>query len=59
MEHEYIDTSQLHETNELLEEPYQDYLKQRDFVSLAAWQRCREVKIFFYKEIIPLLPVEE
>lgn len=59
MEHEYIDTSQLHDTTELLEEPYKDYLKQKDFVSLAAWQRCREVKIFFYKEIIPLLPDEE
>lgn len=35
------------------------YNEHKDFVTLEAWKRCREVKNFFYKEIIPKLPIEE
>ena len=35
------------------------YNPQKDFTTLDAWKKTRTVKIFFYKEIIPLLPVEE
>jgi four helix bundle protein len=35
------------------------YNEERDFTTLSAWKKSREVKLFFYKEIIPLLPVEE
>ncbi|RKX69275.1 four helix bundle protein, partial [candidate division TA06 bacterium] len=35
------------------------YNEHKDFVTLEAWKRCREIKNFFYKEIIPNLPIEE
>ncbi len=40
-------------------EPEGVYDKNRDFTSLICWQDARNVKIFFYKKIIPLLPKEE
>ncbi len=36
-----------------------DYNENKDFITLEAWKKCREVKNFFYKEIIPKLPNEE
>lgn len=36
-----------------------DYQAERDFTTLIAWQKAREVKLFFYKNIIPRLPKEE
>ena len=42
-----------------LAEAYSRYGAHKDFVSLAAWQRCQELKVFFYKEVLPLLPPEE
>ncbi len=41
---------------ETLHEFYND---KRDFISLNAWIKCKEVKNFFYKKIIPLLPKVE
>ena len=35
------------------------YNAQKDFTSLDAWKKARLVKLFFYNEVIPLLPVEE
>jgi four helix bundle protein len=35
------------------------YDPQRDFSTLEAWKKARIVKLFFYKEVIPQLPVEE
>jgi len=43
------------EINELRE----DYDVNRDFMSLEAWKKAREVKLFFYKKILPRLPKEE
>lgn len=31
----------------------------RDFTSLEAWKKAREVKLFFYQKILPKLPPEE
>src|ERR1700722_15915940 len=42
-----------------VEEIHVNYNPQRDFTSLDAWKKARLVKIFFYKEIIPFLPIEE
>jgi four helix bundle protein len=46
----------------VFKEPNEEYGKydiNRDFTSLICWQNAREVKIFFYKKIVPLLPIEE
>ena len=44
---------------EHIEEPQVAYNKDRDFTSLACWKDAREVKLFFYKKVIPKLPTEE
>lgn len=33
--------------------------RDRDFTSLEAWKKAREVKLFFYQKILPKLPPEE
>jgi len=35
------------------------YNSQKDFTTLDALKKARLVKLFFYKEVIPLLPAEE
>ena len=35
------------------------YNSYKDFTTLDAWKKAREVKLFFYREVIPLLPREE
>ncbi|MEE9167964.1 MAG: four helix bundle protein [Candidatus Neomarinimicrobiota bacterium] len=30
-----------------------------DFTALDCWKKCREVKLLFYNEILPILPEEE
>jgi four helix bundle protein len=35
------------------------YKAYKDFTSLVAWQKAREVKLFFYNKILPKLPKEE
>lgn len=35
------------------------YNAEKDFTTLKAWKRARIVKLFFYKEVIPFLPLEE
>jgi len=42
-----------------VEEPSQFYDAKRDFTTLDAWKKCRKVKLFFYKKILPLLPASE
>lgn len=42
-----------------IREPNTVYDSKRDFVSLDAWKRSRDLKLFFYNEIIPKLPEEE
>ncbi len=43
----------------LVNEPHEFSDGNKDFTTLNAWIKCREVKLFFYKKIIPLLPKEE
>ncbi|MFQ5444096.1 MAG: four helix bundle protein [bacterium] len=42
-----------------VEDQFCDYNPDRDFQSLYAWKHSREVKVFFYKMILPNLPDEE
>lgn len=35
------------------------YDSSRDFTTLDAWKKARLVKLFFYKEVIPKLTIEE
>lgn len=58
-----LDEDQLYiskDENELIiNEPNEFYDDNRDYVTLEAWAKCRDVKLFFYKNILPLLPKEE
>lgn len=36
-----------------------NYDSRTDFTTLEAWKKARLIKLFFYKEVIPLLPAEE
>lgn len=38
---------------------YDWYNRNKDFTTLVAWKKCREVKLFFYRKIIPVLPDQE
>lgn len=42
-----------------LSEPKESYDDNKDFTTLEAWLKSREVKLFFYDKILPLLPNEE
>lgn len=42
-----------------VEEPGNEYSSNKDFTSLKAWQKCREVKLFFYQKVLPKLPNKE
>jgi four helix bundle protein len=42
-----------------INEPHEFYNEKRDFTSLEAWIKCREVKLFFYKKVLSKLPKEE
>ena len=35
------------------------YKSHKDFTTLGAWKRSRALKLFFYFEIVPVLPSEE
>jgi four helix bundle protein len=43
----------------VIEEVSLKYNSQKDFTTLDAWKKARLVKLFFYKEVIPHLPIEE
>jgi len=43
-----------------VEEPSLEfYIDRKDFPTLETWIKCREIKNFFYKKVLPLLPKEE
>lgn len=46
-------------TEDIVNEPKEFYDSNKDFTSLEAWKKCRDVKLFFYNKIIPCLPKEE
>lgn len=56
---ENIGSFRLNHENQLIGEPNELYNDKKDFVTLDAWIKCREVKLFFYKKVIPILPKEE
>ena len=43
----------------MVEDVFMKYNAQKDFSTLDAWKKARLVKLFFYQEVIPHLPVEE
>ena len=42
-----------------IDEKTEIYNAERDFTTLEAWKKCRDVKCFFYQQILPQLPDEE
>ena len=36
-----------------------NYNNKKDFTSLAAWRDSRQVKLYFYQQIIPVIPNDE
>ena len=42
-----------------MEEKLSNYKSSKDFVTLSAWKKARLTRMFFYTEIIPVLPAEE
>ena len=42
-----------------MDESAVEYDSGKDFTTLRAWEKARLVKLFFYAEVIPLLPLEE
>ncbi len=47
------------EIKNLVSDSSENYNANKDFVTLNAWKKAREVKLFFYNRIIPKLPREE
>jgi len=55
-----IDEALIFDSDEfMVNEPKEFYNGNRDFTSLEAWKKCRDVKLFFYNKILPRLPKEE
>jgi len=42
-----------------INEPYEFYDSKKDFTTLEAWIKSRDVKLFFYNKILTRLPKEE
>ena len=41
------------------EEKLAGYNSSKDFTTLDAWNKARSLKLFFYHEVVPLLPTDE
>jgi len=62
MEEEIFNCDKIFISEELkfkVNEPNEFYNDNRDFTTLEAWKKCRDVKLFFYKKILSCLPWEE
>ncbi|MEM7374578.1 MAG: four helix bundle protein [Bacteroidota bacterium] len=57
MEEFLLDIVEIEESK--LQESAAPYDSSRDFVTLEAWKRCREVRLFIYQQILKRLPPEE
>lgn len=42
-----------------MERTFSEYKSSKDFTTLDAWRKARAVRIFFYNEVVPMLPPEE
>lgn len=51
----YSEEQEIHEVQDLNSE----YNAERDFTSLEAWRKCKEVKLFCYSKVLSILPTEE
>ena len=51
----YSDEQEIHEVLE----PIAEYDAERDFTSLEAWKKCKNLKLFCYNKILPFLPADE
>jgi len=47
------------ETDFIFEDARAAYKEDRDFPSLICWKDARNVKLFFYRKVLPKLPPEE
>ncbi|MBU4444098.1 four helix bundle protein [bacterium] len=45
--------------SDIIKEPNVAYSSDRDFTSLIAWKKCRELKKYFYSRVLNCLPNEE
>lgn len=53
-------TGNLENTNlSTAQKTFSSYNAEKDFTTLEAWKKAREVKLFFYKKILPKLPKGE
>ena len=43
----------------LASEPTSEYNSFKDYTTLEAWKKARDVKLFFYRRVVPHLPSEE
>lgn len=62
MKEKFLNNDRVYESEESnfqVNEPNEYYDTNRDFTTLEAWKKCREVKLFFYNKILPRLPKEE
>ncbi len=50
---------ELNTTADQVDEPGEGYNASKDFTSLACWQKARALKLFFFQEILPLIPSSE
>jgi four helix bundle protein len=51
--------STLHLAIDFMVERNLEYSSYKDFTTLEAWKKARTLKLFFYNEVIPVMPYEE
>ncbi len=51
--------STLHLAIDFMIERNSEYSSYKDFTTLEAWKKARTLKLFFYNEVIPVMPNEE
>ena len=49
----------LHLAIDFMIESSSEYSSHKDFTTLEAWKKTRTLKLFFYNEVIPVMPNEE
>lgn len=47
------------ENENVFEEGKAEYKEHKDFTTLVCWKDARELKLFFYKIVVPCIPFEE
>lgn len=57
--HNYPDLSTVDPQDLIVEEAWDGYNKGRDFVSLDAWKKCRNLRLQIYEQVLPYVSTEE